>query len=78
MTFIPLSLHKGEWGSGGRPSLSKQFDMIKSRQKSGASAVSDGYSKTWHITFMIAVKGHLSEAKAANIQFIELFFPFEK
>jgi hypothetical protein len=30
---------------------------------SGASAVSDGYSKTWHLIFMIAGNGHFSEAK---------------
>jgi hypothetical protein len=44
----------------------------------GASAVSDGYNKTWHMTLMIAVNGHFSEAKSANIQFIGLYFPFEK
>jgi len=26
----------------------------------GASAVSDGYSKTWHMIFMIAGNGHVS------------------
>ena len=41
----------------------------------GASAVSDGYSKTWHVIFMIAVNGHFSEAKSANIQFIGCIFP---
>ena len=41
----------------------------------GASAVSDGYSKTWHMRFMIAGNGHFSEAKSANIQFLGCIFP---
>jgi hypothetical protein len=44
----------------------------------GASAVSVGYSKTWHMIFMIAGNDHFSEAKSANIQSIGLCFLFEK
>ena len=51
---------------------------IRSLRQRGASAVSDGYGKTWHMTFMIVVNGHFSEAKTVNIQFIGLYFPFEK
>jgi hypothetical protein len=41
----------------------------------GASAVSDGCSKTWHLIFMIAGNGHFPEAKSANIQIIVCIFP---
>ena len=40
----------------------------------GASAVSDGHSKTWHIIFMIAGNGRFSEVKSANIQLIGCIF----
>jgi len=53
-------------------------NLHKYRAGTGASAVSDGYSKTWHMIFMIAGNGHFSEAKSANIQSIRLYFPFEK
>ena len=42
---------------------------------SGASAVSDGHSKSRHIIFMIAGYGQFSEAKSANIQFLGCIFP---
>jgi hypothetical protein len=45
------------------------------RKATGASAGSDGYSKTWHLIFMIAGNGHFSEAKSANIQVIVCIFP---
>jgi hypothetical protein len=38
-----------------------QKDKVKQTEKKGASAVSDGYSKTWHLIFMIAGNGHFQK-----------------